>query len=69
MNVCSAASQDLPGMTEEEQALLAQLRDQKQTAEFVYKALERAEHAATAAATASGAIQYHPYNIIIIIIK
>lgn len=53
----SAASQDLPGMTEEEQALLAQLRDQKQTAEFVYKALERAEHAATAAATASGALQ------------
>ncbi|KAL0050734.1 hypothetical protein WJX82_006077 [Trebouxia sp. C0006] len=53
----SAASQDLPGMSEEEQALLAQLRDQKQTAEFVYKALERAEHAATAAATASGALQ------------
>ncbi|DBB01480.1 TPA: hypothetical protein ACH3X1_000135 [Trebouxia sp. C0004] len=53
----SAASQDLPGMTKEEQALLAQLRDQKQTAEFVYKALERAEHAATAAATASGALQ------------
>ncbi|KAL0035646.1 hypothetical protein WJX79_005513 [Trebouxia sp. C0005] len=53
----SAASQDLPGMTEEEQALLAQLRDQKQTAEFVYKALQRAEHAATAAATASGALQ------------
>ena len=66
MNFCSAASQDLPGMTEEEQALLAQLRDQKQTAEFVYKALERAEHAATAAATASGAIHNHPYNVTII---
>ena len=51
---CSAASQDLPGMTAEEQALLSQLRDQKQAAEFVYKALQRAEHAATAAATASG---------------
>lgn len=47
-------------MTEEEQALLAQLRDQKQTAEFVYKALQRAEHAATAAATASGAVWSHP---------
>lgn len=41
-------------MTAEEQALLSQLRDQKQAAEFVYKALQRAEHAATAAATASG---------------
>ena len=51
-------------MTEEEQALLAQLRDQKQTAEFVYKALERAEHAATAAATASGAIQYRPHAMV-----
>ena len=51
-------------MSEEEQALLAQLRDQKQTAEFVYKALERAEHAATAAATASGAFQYHPYAMV-----
>ena len=60
LNFCSAASQDLPGMTEEEQALLAQLRDQKQTAEFVYKALQRAEHAATAAATASGAVWSHP---------
>ncbi len=51
-------------MTEEEQALLAQLRDQKQTAEFVYQALERAELAATAAATASGAFQYHPYAMV-----
>jgi len=41
-------------MTEEEQALLSQLRTKKQAAESVFKALQRAEHAATAAATASG---------------
>ena len=42
-------------MSEEEQALLAQLRSKKQAAESVFKALQRAEDAATAAATASGA--------------
>lgn len=53
----SAASQDLPDMSEEEQALLAQLRSKKQAAESVFKALQRAEDAATAAATASGALE------------
>ena len=52
--MCSAASQDLPDMSAEEQALLAQLRSKKQAAESVFKALQRAEDAATAAATASG---------------
>ena len=53
-SVCSAASQDLPSMSEEEQALLSQLHTKKQAAESVFRALQRAEHAATAAATASG---------------
>ena len=41
-------------MSAEEQALLAELRSKKQAAESVFKALQRAEDAATAAATASG---------------
>lgn len=53
----SAASQDLPSMSEEEQALLSQLHTKKQAAESVFRALQRAEHAATAAATASGALE------------
>ncbi len=48
------SSQDLPGMSEEEQALLSQLATKKKAAEQVYRALQRAEAAATAAATASG---------------
>lgn len=51
---CSVSSQDLPGMSEEEQALLTQLATKKKAAEQVYRALQRAEQAATAAATASG---------------
>lgn len=53
----SVSSQDLPGMSEEEQALLTQLATKKKAAEQVYRALQRAEQAATAAATASGALE------------
>lgn len=53
----SVSSQDLPGMSEEEQALLTQLATKKKAAEQVYWALQRAEEAATAAATASGALE------------
>lgn len=55
MGECSVSNQDLPGMSEEEQALLTQLATKKKAAEQVFRALQRAEHAATAAATASGA--------------
>ena len=41
-------------MSKEEQALLFQLATKKRAAEQVFKALQRAEHAATAAASASG---------------
>lgn len=56
---CSVSSQDLPGMSEEEQALLTQLATKKKAAEQVYWALQRAEEAATAAATASGTFYPH----------
>ena len=57
LDECSVSSQDLPGMSEEEQALLSQLATKKKAAEQVFRALQRAEHAATAAATASGTCQ------------
>lgn len=44
-------------MSPEERRLLKELRAKKQAAESIFRALERAESAAVAAATASGKLQ------------
>lgn len=46
-----------PGLSEEERSLLEQLKDRKDAAQAVFMALSRAEHAATAAAEASSALE------------
>lgn len=47
----------LSSMTEEDVALLGRLKDRRSAAEDVYRALRRAEQAATAAAQASGVLE------------
>lgn len=47
-------------VTEEEAHLLAQLKGRREAAEAVFLALSRAEQAASAAATASGALRPRP---------